>query len=66
VVVVVALTTSPAFTGVTVTLYPVRDVPPVDVGAVIAIEAVVVAPAATVAAAADGADGSDGKTPIVT
>jgi hypothetical protein len=62
---VVVLTVSPAFTGVTVTLYPVRDVPPVDVGAVIEIEAVVDAPVATDPVAEDGADGADGATPIV-
>ena len=46
-------------------LYPVRDVPPVDVGAVIEIEAVVDAPVATEPVAEAGADGEDGATPIV-
>lgn len=56
---VVALTATPALTGVTVTLYRSIDVPPFDVGAVIAIVAVVVAPVVTFPDAAAGAEGSE-------
>jgi hypothetical protein len=63
---VVAVDVGPAFTGVTVTSYPVRDVPPVDVGAVISIDAVVVALVGAVTVADEGAEGSDGAIPIVT
>lgn len=63
---VVVVTATPALTGVTVTLYRSIVVPPVEVGAVIAIEAVVVAPVATVADAAAGADGSEAAIASVT
>jgi hypothetical protein len=66
VVVVVVLTASPALTGVTVTLYRSMVVPPVDVGAVIATVAVVVAPVVRVADAAAGADGSEAAIASVT
>jgi hypothetical protein len=56
--VVVAFAVTPALTGVTVTLYRSIVVPPVDVGAVIAIVAVEVSLVFTVAIAAAGADGS--------
>ena len=63
---VVAFTATPALTGVTVTLYRSIVVPPVDVGAVTAIDAVVVAPVATVPDAAAGADGSEAAIASVT
>jgi hypothetical protein len=64
--VVVVVTATPALTGVTVTLYRSIVVPPVDVGAVMAIDAVVVAPVATVPDAAAGADGSEAAIASVT
>jgi hypothetical protein len=66
VVVVVPVTATPAFTGVTVTLYRSIVVPPVDVGAVMAIDAVVVAPVATAPDADAGADGSEAAIASVT
>jgi hypothetical protein len=64
--VVVALTVTPALTGVTVTSYRSIVVPPVDVGAVIAIVAVDVSLVVIVADAAAGADGSDARMARVT
>ena len=63
---VVVFTATPALTGVTVTLYRSIVVPPVDVGAVMVIDAVVVAPVATVPDAAEGADGSEAAIASVT
>jgi hypothetical protein len=56
----------PPTTGVTVTVYESIDSPPLDVGAVIATDAVVVAPVATVPTAATGAVGTENVTPIET
>jgi hypothetical protein len=58
-----AVTADPELTGVKVTVYESIDSPPLEVGAVIAIVAVVVAPIATLPEAAAGAVGTEYVTP---
>jgi len=66
VVVEVSEIVAPVATSVRVIAYPVIFAPPLDVGAVIAILAVVVLPAGTVGIAANGAVGTAAITPTVT